>query len=483
MASTETNTQPLLVVDLDGTLVLTDTLWESIVLLVKYHPKYLVLLPFWLFRGKVFFKRKIADIITPKPECLPYNEQLITYIKEQRRRNRTIILLSASDNRIVQKVSDYLGIFDEAIGTEETQNLRGRNKVTLLRQKYPDRQFEYAGNGNEDIPVWKDSWKALIVSNNKRLLKTVNRIAENSVHLGIEKKKNVYIKALRPHQWIKNVLVFVPFLLAHPSYAPDTILNLVLAFISMSFCASCVYVMNDILDMESDRSHKEKKHRPFASGMISIPKGIAMIVVLLTLSFGSSVKLLSIPFSLTLLSYFTFATLYSLILKRLMLIDVLGLSAFYTIRLFAGSVAAEVPITTWFLGFSSFFFLSLAFIKRYIELLEYTSHENDSSKLKHRGYEYADIPVVLAGGLASGHLSVLLFCLYITSSETVNTLYTNPKLLWFIAPLLTYWISRLWILAQRKVVHSDPVLFAAKDPASWIIGIIVGALVVLSAVF
>ena len=473
------NKRPLFV-DLDGSLVKTDTLWESIALLLRAKPIALLLLPLWVLKGKREFKRRIADIRRPDPSLLPYNEELLNYLKEESTK-RKLYLVSAADQRIVSSIADHLGIFEDAIGTNASRNLRSEIKLEAIKQIAGNAEFEYVGNENADIPIWKESAIVHITSSSSSYFKKIKKIVPAETrNYKIDLPMSDYFKAIRPHQWMKNVLVFAPFVLAHKPVTVSEVTTLLLAFICFSFCASSVYVFNDILDIEPDRKHPDKKHRPFAIASIPIRNGIFLAAGLMIVSLVLSTALMPEDFTIIMVGYLILTTLYTVHLKKLLLIDIICLSSFYTIRVLAGGQASEVEISLWFLAFSSCFFLSLSYAKRYIELINTTDSRNKS--LNDRGYQAIDANIVLSSGIACGFLSVLVFFLYIANSEVVNELYKSPTYLWFVGPILTYWISRIWILAQRKEVHSDPVLFAVKDLNSWLAGIAILTTVVLGAV-
>ncbi len=455
-----------IIVDLDGTLIKTDILWESLILLAKNSPLKLFFLPFWLSKGKAYLKSKIADSVTPDVSVLPYSSEISDFLKKSKTENRRIVLASASDERLVKKIASHLGLFDDAFGSTVENNLRGERKLELIKEITNENGFEYIGNEKADIPIWNASKRAYVYSSSRSLR---NKVSEREKGIHFFRKPSpdimVFFRAFRVHQWIKNILLFVPLVLAH-DFSFEKIITLFVAFIAMSLCASSVYIINDILDIEADRHHRSKRKRPFAAGELSIPSGIAMSLLLLTASILLS-SILSLNFLWVLLSYFLFTSIYSLILKETLLLDVIGLSALYSLRIFAGGVVASVPISQWFLAFSTFFFLDLAFLKRFIELNE--SKLLNRTKLKGRNYYTDDLQTIKSSGISCGYISVLVFYLYITDSSTVNELYRNKEWLWLVGPLLIYWHTRMWILAQRKGIESDPVLFTVKDLTSWIV--------------
>ena len=469
-----------LVVDLDGALVRTDMLWESILHLVKEKPIYLFKLPLWLLGGKKKLKTCLADSIRPSVALFPYFQPLLEYLKEQKELGKKLILASASDARIVQNVADHLGIFDLVMGTTQEINLRGNNKLKLIKKTLGEGAFDYVGNERADIPIWRESREAIAVTRSKRLISHVRKIVGRVKVFTPPMRPLVYVKAFRIHQWIKNLLIFLPFFLAHEPFTGTRLFILFSAFFAMSFCASAVYICNDLFDLDADRHHSIKRNRPFASGMLSIRIGAVLSFTMLLSSFCISWFILPKVFSAFLLGYLLLTSLYTLVIKKLLLIDVIALSSFYVLRIFSGGVAGNIELSPWLLACSSFFFLNLAFAKRYVELNEFQNRSEN--KLVGRNYRIEDMQIIVSAGLASGYISVLIFFLYIANSVKVNQLYKNPDYLWFIGPMLIYWLTRIWILAQRGELHSDPVHFAVKDPVSWTIGFLSVALIVLGAV-
>ncbi len=471
--------QTPIVVDLDGTLIKTDILWESLLLLAKQKPLKFMMSPFWLLGGKSFLKKRLAEHVMPDVSVLPYFDELIAFLRKSKEEGKKLIIASATDERIVKEVANYLELFDTVLGTSDGNNLKGKHKMELIKSVCDGKGFDYVGNDRADIPIWKASEKAYVVTNSKKLINAIPK-KPNEIHVfKSQRSLKAFIKALRPHQWIKNILLFIPLFLAHELTSVDKIITILLAFVSMSLCASSVYIINDLFDLEADRYHPSKKKRPFADGLLSIPSGLVMAFTLLLASFSTSFMLLPQQFTVVLTLYLVLTTIYSLLLKERLLLDVIGLSVLYTVRIFAGGVAVSVALSPWLLAFSSFFFLNLAFIKRYVELKE--SEFRNDKKLKGRDYHINDMVIIQSSGIASGYMSVLIFFLYITNSREVIELYSNPMWLWFIGPLLIYWLTRIWLLAQRRCVDSDPVLFAVKDFQSWVIGFGILSMILLGS--
>lgn len=463
-----------LFVDLDGTLIYSDLLYESFLCLIRKNFVYLFIAPFWLLGGKANFKYQIARRTEVKVNLLPYNRELLVYLEEQSESGRSVILISASNEKFVEQVADYIGLFDQAIGSSESDNLKGENKLTRIRQIVGDSQFEYAGNDSSDVKIWQEASAATVVNASRKLTSDVVR--QQNVVNKFPGKDHVYasfIKALRPHQWAKNLLLFLPLILSHQVDDIGRILMSLTAFVSFSFCASSVYLLNDMLDLEHDRQHPSKHKRPFASGELTIAAGLIACPLFLVMAF-----LLALPlpaqYLIILALYYLTTVVYSFWLKAIAIVDVLVLASLYTIRIIAGAAAISVMPTFWLLAFSMFLFMSLAIVKRFTELdnLQYM----DKERAEGRGYHANDLNVLSMLGTASGFMAVLVFALYINDDET-RLLYSTPQVLWFICPLLLYLMSRIWLKAHRGLLHEDPVVFAITDRASQIVTLVCGALI------
>lgn len=464
--------QKVIVSDLDHTLIKTDLLFEALLKLIKKYPLTLFLLPFWLLGGKVLLKKNIFNKVEIDPETLPYNQKLFDFLKNEKENGAKLILATASPQRFADKIAAHLKIFDEVFGTTDKLNLKGSNKAKLLVEKYGEKGFIYAGDSKADYKIWDLASGAITVDRN--VSSKYNVIKE------FKTKDKAYIisliKQIRVYQWVKNILLFLPLLMAHNTIL-EPYLDIFIAFLSFSLIASSVYVLNDLLDLDSDRVHPRKKNRPFAAGALPIRDGLAYFPILLLFGFALAYYLLPSDFFVTVLIYYIITTLYSFKLKKIALVDVLTLGALYTIRIIAGGRAADVEISPWLLAFSMFIFMSLAFVKRYTEmLLMVTENKKKSSG---RGYEIGDSNLLLSFGSASGLMAVLVFALY-TNSEIVKSLYSHYEFLMLIDVLLIYWIARMWLLSHRGKMTDDPIVFTVKDSVSWVLGMIVIAIVLLA---
>jgi len=466
-----------LCIDLDGTLLWTDLLWESIFTLLKEKPLLLLSLPFWLLGGKAVFKTKLSNSINLDVSSLPYNHALLDYLSEQRSSGRTLILVTASHESIARKITEHLGLFSDVYSTDNETNLSGLKKRDLLIARFGEKGFDYAGNSRVDLAVWPAARNAIVVN---AIPEVLNKARKTSVVTKIFQRRpispGIVIRALRVHQWAKNILVFLPLFAAHQEKSPLLIGKSLLAFGAFCLCASATYMINDLLDLPLDRRHPRKRHRPFAAGLLPLSSGLLFIPLLLGLAFASGF-LLSSGFLLTLEAYFILTLAYSLWIKRIVILDIILLAVLYTLRIIAGGNAMGFPFSFWLLAFSVFFFLSLAMVKRYSELL--TSKRAGQIMAYGRGYHTEDFPVINSLGAASAYGSVLVLALYINSPD-IQALYRHPKILWLLIPLLLYWISRVWLITHRGQMHDDPVIFALRDKISLALSVLV-ALTILGA--
>ncbi len=451
-----------LCVDLDGTLIATDTLWESMLLLLKQRFFLVFLLPLWLLKGKAYLKDQIAQCVTLDVTHLPYREKVLAFLRQEKDKGRLLVLATATHHSIAKAVASHLKLFDEVIASDVQINMKGTIKRDALKQRFE--VFDYIGDSKADLPILQAAQDAfLIVPCPSPLLQHIQCPPERRFSVP---KRTVWIwfKALRSYQWVKNLLIFLPLVLSHQLSDVVLFKNAVLAFIAFSLMASSGYVLNDLLDLTADRAHPSKKYRPFAAGQIPIQYGLVLFIVLVSLSLFISLWQLSLIFTIFVVLYLLFTISYSFYFKHKLVTDVIILAGLYTLRILAGGFAVDVPISSWLLAFSMFIFTSLAFLKRYLELLQ----PFDATVVKNRDYEVADVPIIGSAGLISGYLAVLVFALYI-DSETVTKLYRTPFYLWIICPILLYWITRIWFLARRQKVLDDPVQFALTDNRTWLV--------------
>jgi 4-hydroxybenzoate polyprenyltransferase len=359
-----------------------------------------------------------------------------------------------------------LGIFDRVIASDATRNLKGDWKAAALVAEFGERGFDYVGDSTADLPVWSASRRALVVGS-PTLVDRVQRVASlEKVFENPSVRIKDWARALRVYQWVKNVLVFIPLFAAHRGGDVQLVSQAFIAFLAFSLCASSVYIINDLLDLETDRTHSRKSSRPFASGRLSIRSGVAVAPILLAMAFLLSAALP--PAFLAVLSlYFVVTLAYSMRLKRTTVLDVLLLAGLYTLRLLAGAAAVSVQASFWLLAFSMFLFLSLALVKRVSELHGMPADTTD--RPSGRKYRREDLPVLMSMGTAAGYTAVMVLALYINSSAS-EVLYRRPEALWLLCPLLLFWISRVWLVTYRGQMHDDPIVFAFRDSISrWLV--------------
>lgn len=465
-----------LCVDLDGTLVRTDMLHETLLLLAKASPASLAALPGWLARGKAGFKHLVAERCVIDASAIPYREEVLALIEEARAQGRPVVLATASSMRIANAIAEHLGLFDTVLGSDHDTNLSAAAKAGLLVERFGERGFDYIGNDRADFPVFARARRAILVSSSNSLRRAAARHHEALTYLDDPRGgARAWIKALRVHQWLKNLLVFVPLVAAHQGGDPALFAAAVIAFLSFSLCASSVYLLNDLLDLPSDRAHRRKRMRPFASGILPVKAGVIAAPLLLAASVALALLLPS-RFLIVLAIYYASTVAYSFLLKKQVIVDVMLLAGLYTLRIIAGAAATGIKPSFWLLALSMFAFLSLAKVKRYSELRIATA---SPTPLAGRGYLPDDLPVVLALGSASGMVSVLILALY-TQSEIVPEMYPTPEWLWLLPPLMLYWMTRLWMKAQRGEVDDDPVVFAARDWQSLVVAALMGTAFLLA---
>lgn len=455
-----------LAVDLDGTLIRSDMMWESLARLLREKPLTALAVPLWLLRGRAYLKQQLAANVQVDPTSLPYHQEFLAWLGEQKRVGRKLVLATASDLKMAEPVAQHIGLFDEVLASDGATNLRDRAKCDALTKKFGDRGFAYAGNSSVDLDVWRGAKEAVVVNARNGLRERAAQLTQvgptfsNSGSLLV-----ALIQALRPHQWAKNLIVFVPLVTAHRlDFWP--LLAALGAFFALCCCASGGYLLNDFLDLDADRHHPTKRHRPFASGRLPLQVGLFFAPTLLLV--GGVVAWMLTPYFAALLAAYLLATsLYSWQLKRVVLLDVFVLAGLYTLRLIAGHTVTGIAYSAWLLVFSMFIFLSLALLKRFPELQELRRQNQDAAP--GRGYTANDLELVATLGLVSGSLAVLVQALYVNSDQVVR-LYRHPTLLLLACPLFLFWISRIWFVAHRGQMHTDPVVFVLKDWASYLVG-------------
>ncbi|WP_236626298.1 UbiA family prenyltransferase [Actibacterium mucosum] len=459
----------MLVVDLDGSLIRSDMLFESFWSAFSARWTAPLQVIGALARGRAALKARLAELASVDAATLPYNEGVVDYIRNWREGGGQVALVTASNVTYAKDIAAHLGLFDEVHGSDAVHNLKGANKAKFLEKRFGVGNYDYIGDAEADLPVWANARKAIVVDGPRALVRQITtqggEVAEITDPTPALRPA---IKAMRPHQWLKNLLVFLPLLMAH-EFTSVNVIRSVMAFIAFSLVASSVYVLNDLLDLASDRAHPRKRNRPFASGALPLSAGTWMVPALLFMGAMFAVPL-GADFLFVMAGYYVVTTAYSLYLKRQLIIDVCTLAVLYAIRIIAGGAATGIPLSVWLLAFSVFFFFSLAAVKRQAELVDGAA--SGKTKAHGRGYHVDDTPLVAAMAAASGYVSVMVLALYV-NSETVRELYAAPTLLWGVCLVLLYWVSRTVMLAHRGQMHDDPVVYAVKDRVSQICALII----------
>lgn len=467
-----------IVVDLDGTLVLTDTFTASLLDALRNRPACLPVVITALLRGRAFCKETVASLAPLNVESLPYNAPLIEYLRHERAAGRRLILATGADRSIATRVAEHLGIFDEVIASDGRRNVTGDQKLRAIRERIGDEPFTYAGNSRDDIRVWRRSRSAILVGVPRSCVREL-RHAGVAIQRDFGRSRQrwkVWCRCLRVHQWSKNILVLVPVLLAHRIREPLVIRQALLAFLALSFGASALYIINDLLDLQADRLHPTKRRRPLAAGQVSVEAGLGLSA-LMAAGAGALAMLLPIEARLLLICYAAASLLYSLKLKRMLFVDVVSLSLLYALRVLYGGSATGIAISVWTIAFSLFLFTSLAAVKRVAELRRVKVIASEIHS--YRGYREDDVNQLSSLASSGGYVAVLVFALYINSPE-VRLLYSYPQGLWLLCPMLIYWISRITLIANRGHLDDDPVAFALRDRATWVVGILAAFVLMLS---
>jgi 4-hydroxybenzoate polyprenyltransferase len=466
-----------LVVDLDGSLVRTDLLAEAILLLLKRDPMAALRLSVWLLRGRAAMKREVAKRVEIDVETLPYRQELCNYLREEHARGRRLVLASASDEIFARKVAAYLGFFDEVFGSDGVINLKGKRKRDRLVREFGENGFDYAGDAPSDLFVWSSARAAIVVAASPGLRA---KIARRASVVRVFEKQSVRglltLRAMRTHHWLKNLLIFLPLVASQRVNELELVGGSLLAFGSFCFLASGLYIFNDLLDINADRRHPRKKLRPIPAGELSLRRAMSMVPLLMAVAFAMALFLP--PAFLAYLSLYCGLTLaYSLRIKQVVLLDVIVLAGLYVIRVLAGAAAVDVVISRWLLGFSMFAFLSLALLKRYTEIV--TMRAIAGENIQVRGYRSTDTHLLVAMGTAGGYLAVVILALY-ADTVTAARLYTRHELIWLVCPVFLYWISFLWLMAERNRMPFDPVVFAVRNRTSHVLILIMLGLYVLA---
>ena len=461
---------PPLCVDLDGTLVKLDTLHQSLLLLIRRNPKSIFKILKWIQAGRASLKNEATKRVSIDPAYLPYNNKLLNFLKNEKNKGREIVLVTGANFRTANAVANHLEIFDHIMSSSETFNLFGPEKPKMILNKY--NEYDYVGDSIYDLPAFRAARKKIFVNPSLALLK-------HKYDLLINEKKSTLksiFESLRINQWIKNILIFLPVLLAHKIHQGIYFNQCIVAFFSFSLTASAIYIFNDLLDISADQHHPRKKFRPIASGNIQIQCAIYLIPILLICSF---VLLFFLPnnqsVAIILISYILMAFIYSLKLKQVIFLDVVLLTLFYNSRILIGGKCSDTVISSWFFLFTLFLFLNLALLKRYGSLVEFNDIKNTQQE---RGYSLKHKKVLKKLGIVTGLISFLILLIY-SMSDQVKILYLNPFFISFTSPLILYWLIRIWKIADKNLMNNDPLIFASKDFVSYIIFFVITLLFIL----
>lgn len=468
-----------LVVDLDGTLIDSDVLLESLLSALVRKPWLIFLLPVWLLQGKAALKANLARHGKINASLLPYNDDLVAWLHQQKQAGRRLVLATASNRKYALQVQAHLSLFDDVLASDDHVNLKGSAKAQAVVALLGHDDFCYAGNDAPDFKVWAVAKSAVVAGPNaKSIAKELSSQCQvERVFASSPASLKTYAKACRLHQWVKNILVFAPMIAGH-KLGVEWLAPSIAAFFAFGFCASSVYLLNDMLDLEADRQHPTKCRRPLACGSLPILNGLLLVPLLMIIAFVIAAQL-SLMFVLTLALYLVVTTAYSLFLKRVAMLDVIVLAALYTLRIIGGAFAAGVELSFWLLAFSMFVFLSLAIIKRYTELLTLKQREK-FGKARGRGYEVDDLPLLASLGGAAGYMSVLVLALYL-NSESVRELYEHASRLWALCPVFLLWISHMWMTAHRGRMDDDPIVFALKDSGSQVMILLMAMVFIIAS--
>ncbi len=459
-----------LVVDLDGTLVKTDLFFEAVFLFLFKHPLNVFRLCLWVLKGKAYCKAKIAESVDLNVELLPFQPEFLEFLKEEKSKGRKLVLATAANEKYALQIADHSVVFDDVLASSETYNMAGANKAKKLIGLFGEKGFDYAGNAKVDAEIWKYAQNAIVVNPFRGVLEKAKSVAVVAEVFDDRSSTYAYtlLQQIRVHQWVKNVLIFVPWLLGHDFLDATSFIKLIIAFFTFSLAASVVYILNDLVDIENDRQHSTKRFRPLAAGNFPVTQAFVLIPLLFIASLGLGM-FVSWEFLVVIAIYLILTSLYSFWIKRIVLIDVIMLAMLYTIRIIAGAVVLREMPSFWILALSMGLFLSLAIMKRYTELRELRL--KGKLQTKGRGYHIDDLELLLPFGAASSYGAVIILALYINSDQVVRN-YSQPEFIWLLCLFLLYWTTRAWLLTYRGEMNSDPIVFAIRDRTSWVIALL-----------
>lgn len=467
-----------LIVDLDGTITKSDLFFETLVIFIKKNPLNIFFIFFWLFFGKSFLKLKLSEKITISPSDIKYRKEVINYLNHQKQNKRKIYLFSGSSINQVKEVHDYLNIFDGYYGTTINLNLISYNKLNYIKKFFGSVEFDYIGDSSKDIVLWNASRKAIIVDPKFNINKKIKISSKNIIYLtdfiSKKDKAKIFFKSIRIYQWVKNFLVFLPIILSQ-NFIGINFINASLAFISFSFISSATYLLNDIFDINEDREHIRKKHRPIASGEMSINSAIKIAFLLFFLSGLISIVLLPLAYFKIVFLYVFITILYTTLLKKIIYLDILILSIFYILRIIAGGLATSIDVSNWLILFSFVFFIFLAGIKRLAEIVNIINDDNLNNF--GRSYNEKHFDQIRYVCMISGASSILFLSNYFFSSKVLE-LYNSPQYLLFACPILLLWEYKIYRNTLNKKMTDDPIIYIFKDKNSWYTFFLIGIIII-----
>lgn len=454
-----------LYVDLDGTLIKTDLLFECFIEFIKKKPFNVLLVFYWLVKGKAYLKHKLAQETSINIEDLPYNDSFLSFLTIQNNNGKKLILATAANKTLAKKIAKHLDIFSDVIASDDKNNISGVTKLTRIKEHCGDGVFDYAGDSKSDLIIFEHAKSSILVNFNNKLYFSTRDI--HVVETFSSPNSLIYslLKAIRPQQWVKNLLLFVPVFVGNQWNELNLIMRSFIGFVAFCLIASAVYIFNDLIDIQLDRAHVKKKYRPFAAGFLTAQHGLLVFFVFIVAGL-SSAYLLNLIYFLILILYLLINFLYSVYLKKIVLVDILLLSLFYTLRMVSGGIITNITLSFWLVSFSMFIFFSLATSKRYAEVQ--LMNNSVKSKIPGRGYYNYDLTILNIMGVTSGYIAVLVIALYINSPEVIS-IYSSPKALWGVCLLLFFWISHIWFTTSRGKMDEDPITFAFKDRTSLVV--------------
>lgn len=467
-----------LVVDLDGTFLKVDTLYELFAAGLFARPVQTICALAALIHGIAAFKRRLCSVVELDFEVLPVRDELLTYLQHEAEAGREIHLATAADQAVASGVAARFPLFKTAHGTDQNLNLKGASKAQRLKDLFPD-GFVYAGDSRADLPVWKSAKAAIVVSGSQSLNRAVRSAGIPIEHVVKDRpsQRSAWLRAIRPQQWAKNLIVLVPLALGWRDVTITALLTTLVIMGLLCLVASLTYIVNDIADLSSDRRHWSKRRRQFASGAIAVRDGLVVVGIMLPAACAAAL-LLSPLAGVCLLCYVAVTLGYSFGWKRIPLFDTFIIALLFTIRVLIGMAAAHLAPSAWLLTFSMFFFLSLALAKRHTEILRAAEH--DLKRLEGRGYLVADAGLTMAFGISASMASIVIVVIYLVEEVFARQIYNTPAFLW-VAPIAIFLFTcRIWVLSHRGRMTDDPVAFALRDRVSLGLGLFVATAILLA---